>query len=143
MKSLEKDKEKPWLEKYGKFGHTILLYLLTGFIYLGVWFIMHHIFYGYDILKDPMIEANYDWYFYVVLGSYFGAPLVYGVLLYLYYNVTHISFIFCNFLIFYKISVIVCPQLQCVYCQQERNGGRIWAWSLWTSRCQCQRRKTL
>ena len=94
MKSLEKDKEKPWLEKYGKFGHTILLYLLTGFLYLGVWFIMHNILYGYDLLKDPMAEADYDWYFYIVLGSYFGAPLVYGVLLYLYYNVIHIFFAF-------------------------------------------------
>ena len=92
MKSLQADRDKPWLEKYGKLGHTLVLYSLTGLMYLAVFFLLNYTdLFKYKLIEDPKFEESFQNYLWYTLGSYFGAPIVYGILLYLYYQVRPFS----------------------------------------------------
>lgn len=78
------------LEKYGKFGHTIVLYILTGLVYLSGFFLLKEVAdEKVNVLADSFKGFTFDQVFNLVLGSYFGAPLVYGALLYIYYRVSN------------------------------------------------------
>ena len=92
--SLEFDMNKPVLAKYGKIGHTILLYLLSGvLVYLPMGLVCTNV---YDFKGDPTNNQNAvefdgvnplrDWY--IILGAYFGAPFVYCLFHAFYYNVS-------------------------------------------------------
>jgi len=89
-KSLEADRDKPMLAKYGKFGHTIVLYILIGLVYVVGYTIIHQFAdKNVEALANTFGDYSFDQVFYIVLGSYFAAPLVYGILLYIYYGFGH------------------------------------------------------
>ena len=89
------------LAKYGKFGHTIVLYNLTGLVYV-IGFILINNFADEKVealantFKFNSVEFSLKEVFYIVLGSYFAAPLVYGILLYIYYGVSNFFLCCCN-----------------------------------------------
>ena len=90
---MEFDKNKPLLAKYGKIGHTFVLYLLSGIlVYLPMGFICHLYLFKDDKTEIKINEVTFgslhplrDWY--IILGAYFAAPLVYLIFHFIYYNV--------------------------------------------------------
>merc|ERR1712122_183649 len=73
---------------------TIVLYNLTGLVYV-IGFILINNFADEKVealantFKFNSVEFSLDEVFYIVLGCYFAAPLVYGILLYIYYGFGH------------------------------------------------------
>ena len=85
------------LAKYGKFGHTIVLYILIGLVYVVGYTIIHQFAdKNVEALANTFGDYSFDQVFYIVLGSYFAAPLVYGILLYIYYGVSNFFLCCCN-----------------------------------------------
>ena len=86
------------LAKYGKFGHTIVLYILIGLVYVVGYTIIHQFAdKNVEALANTFGDYSFDQVFYIVLGSYFAAPLVYGILSYIYYGVSNFFLCCCNY----------------------------------------------